>query len=363
MRVSSSIVLATLIAVGAFVWVWSGETAGRPAAAVETAAPTSQPAPEPTRVRVLTSVAADYAPVVRASGQTEAVRTVEIRAETEGRVTKIGAERGSTVDAGALILQLDEADRRAQLERAKARVEQRRIEYEAAHKLAAKGYQSETKRAQALADYEEARAEQARIQIDLERTHITAPFRAVLDRRPTEIGDYLKIGDVVATLVELDPLRVAVYVPEHDAPAIAEGMTATVRLASGQELPATVNYTAAVADSATRTFRIEAEFANPDNRIGQGMTAELLVTLPTRRSHHVSPAAFLLDDDGRIGVKIVDDEDVARFRKITVLGSDAAGAWIAGLPDTTRIIMVGQQLIGDGEKVTPVDMPVGPSQS
>src|SRR3546814_16166543 len=119
-------------------------------------------------------------------------------------------------------------------------------------------------------------------------------------------------------------------------------MTATVRLASGQELPAVVSYTSAVADNATRTFRVEARFANPDGRIGQGMTAELLIPLPPQPAHHVSPSGFLLDDQGRPGMMIVDDDDIARFVRIAVLGSDTPGAWIAGLPAPARPAPAGQ---------------------
>ena len=357
MRVNRSVVLAVVLALGVTGWILSGQLddSPRPAAAETEAAPAPS-AQQPARVRVKTSTAEDFVAVVRASGQTRSARSVEVRAETEGRVAEVGAPKGAWVEAGDLILQLDVADRPAQLERAKARVEQRRIEYEAARQLAAKGYQAETKRAQALADLQEARAEQARIQVDLERTRIVAPFRAVLDRRPTEVGDYLQVADPVATLVELDPLRVVAQVPESEAPSLTEGMPATMRLSTGEEFPAVVSYTAAVADTATRTFAVEATLSNPGGRIGEGMTAELRVPLPPRRAHHISPAAFLLDAEGSIGVVIVDGGDVARFRKIAVLGSDSAGAWVAGLPETARIIMVGQQLVQDGEPVTPVDM-------
>lgn len=365
MRVNPSIILAVLIALGATAWILSGQTSERPATAADPAAnpATAAATPKPVRVRVVTSTASNYVAVVRASGQTEATRSVEIRAETEGRVAKVGAQKGSWVEAGDLILQLDEADRRARLEHAKARVGQRKIEYEAARQLAAKGFQAETRRAEALADLEEARAEQARIQVDLDRTRIVAPFRAVLDQRPMEIGDYLQVGDTVATLVELDPLRATANVPEQEAPAIDVGMQATVRLSNGLELPAVVIYTAAAADTATRTFRIEAELANPDGRIPEGMTAELQVPLPAQRAHKLSPAAFLLDDQGKVGVKIVDAQDIARFVRISILGSDATGAWVTGLPETVRVITVGQQLVGDGEQVTPVEAGAGASQS
>ena len=357
MRVNTSIVLATVIALAAAGWVLSGQFADRPATAANDQ-PAGSEAPavaKPPRVRVTTSTARDYVAEVRASGQTEARRSVEIRAETAGRVASVGAAKGSWVNAGDLIVQLDEADRRAQLERTKAAIEFRRFEYEAARQLAAKGYQAETKRAEALAELERTRAERAHIQVDLDRTRIVAPFKAVLDRRPIEIGDYLQEGDAVATLIELDPMRAAASVPEQEAPLLVEGMPATVRLSSGVEIPAIVTYTAAAADEATRTFRIEAEFSNPDGRIGQGMTAELQIPLPAQRAHHVSPSVFLLDAQGKIGVMTVDAGDVVRFRRIAVLGSDDGGAWIAGLPDTARIITVGQLLVSDGQAVTPVD--------
>lgn len=365
MRVNLSVILATVIAIGATGWILSGQFADQPAtAAVDDApAPPTSTASKPPRVRVLTSKASDYVAVVRTSGQTQAKRSVEIRAETAGRVASVGVPKGSVVEAGDVIVQLDEADRRAQLERAKARVQHRQIEFDAARQLAAKGYQAETKRAQALADLEEARADRAHIKVDLERTRIVAPFRAVLDRRPMEIGDYLQVGDPVATLVELDPMRAVANVPEQEAPALVEGMPATVRLSSGVEFPAVVTYTAAVADSTTRTFRIEAEFANPEGRVGDGMTAELQIPLPPTRAHHVSPAVFLLDDQGKIGVVTVDPDNVARFRRIAVLGSDEQGAWVTGLPETTRIVTVGQQLVSDGEIVTPVEVGAGAPQS
>lgn len=364
MRISSSVVLAVVIAVAAGAWVLSGQFNDKPATAADPAS--SGPdthAAAPTRVRVVTSTAEEFVPVVRVSGQTEAARIVEVRAETEGRVAEIGAARGSLVETGALILRLDEVDRPAQLQRAKARTEQRRIEYEAARTLAAQGHQAETRRAQALADYEEARSVLARIQADLERTRVTAPFRGVLDRRHSEVGDYLKVADPVATLVELDPLRVVAQVPQSQAPALAEGMIGVARLADGQDRPAIVTYTAAVADAATRTFRVEAEIANPEGGIGQGMTAELRLPLPARPAHRISPSTFLLDADGQVGVVIVDDDDTARFRRITVLGADGGGAWVSGLPGRTRIISVGQQLVVDGEPVVPVEIGAGAPQS
>ena len=60
---------------------------------------------------------------------------------------------------------------------------------------------------------------------------------------------------------------------------------------------------------------------------------------------------------------MVDGDDTARFKRVRILGSDGTGAWVAGLPESTRIITVGQQLVKDGEAVTPVQAVAGAVQS
>ncbi|NQW09489.1 MAG: efflux RND transporter periplasmic adaptor subunit [Alphaproteobacteria bacterium] len=363
MRLKGSIILAMAIAIAATGWILSGQFGERPATANDSA-PIVAAEKGPVRVRVHISEAADYVARVRASGQTEAARTVEIRAEIDARVVAVETEKGSAIAVGARIVTLDAAERPAQLARAKARVTQREIEYEASSKLAKKGFQAETTRARAFADLEDARAYRREIEVEVARTRIDAPFAGVLDRRPVEIGDYVRKGDHIATLVELDPLLITAQFPEHQAPALEPGMTGTARFSNGIERPGVVRYVAAVADPQTRTFRIELEIGNPGNRLGEGLTAELEIPLPTFRAHRVSPSIFRLDPAGHIGVMTVDADNRARFTRVTLIGGDDTGAWITGLPERVHLITVGQELVDVGEPVMPVfdaAVPAGPS--
>lgn len=353
MRIKGSIVAAIVIAVAATGWIASGFLDERPATANDSP-PVVTKELGPVRVRVQDSEARDYAGRIRISGQTEAARKVEIRAEIDARVVAVDHEKGDTIDIGARIVTLDAAERPAQLARAKARIAQREIEYDAASKLAKKGFQAETTKARAFADLEDARAYRREIEVNLARTRIDAPFAGVLDRRPVEIGDYVRKGDHIATLVELDPLLVTAQLPERQAPVLEPGMTGSARFSNGVEMIGIVRYVAAVADPETRTFRIEMEIANPGNRLGEGLTTELDVPLPGIRAHRVSSSIFRLDAAGRIGVMVVDRDNMARFVTVTVIGTDKYGAWVGGLPDTVRLITVGQELVEDGEKVEPI---------
>lgn len=357
MRVSGSIILATLIAVAAVGWIASGQMGEKPATAGQPEAPaaTEAPAAVPlTRVRVRDLSASDYVASIVSSGQTEAARIVTVRAETEGRIVTVPTTKGATVDAGAMIAELDSADRPAKLDEAKARIEQRRMEYNAATKLAAKGFQAETSLAGAKAELEAAKADRRSLEVDLARTRITAPVAGVVDDRMVEIGDYVSVGDPVATVVELNPLLVTAQISERQAPSISIGMAAHARLSNGAEVAGTVRYVSSVADKGTRTFRVEIEIDNPDHRFGQGLTAEIEIELPSTRAHRVSPSIFRLDDKGRIGVMGVDAQNVARFQQVSIIGVDDVGTWVTGLDETVRVIVVGQDLVEPGETVEPV---------
>jgi multidrug efflux system membrane fusion protein len=352
--------IAALIAVAAIAWVGSGyfdglwNLSGSPETLDVVTVRSAPKDATPTRVRVKSLEAEVFVEEIQASGETQAARTVEIRAETDGRVVELPIAEGRAVLKDALLVRLDRAERDAQLAQAKARVQQRSIQFEAARKLASSGFQSQTRRAEALADLEAARADLAVLEVDIARTAINAPFDGVLDRRPAEIGSFVQRGDHVATIVDVDPVLVVAQIPEHDVTKLELGMPAQTRLAAGPDRMGVVSYIATAANSETRTFRVEVEVPNPDRRIGEGMTAELQVKLPPVRAHLVPPSIFRLDDRGRIGVMIVQDDNVARFLRVSIIGSGEDGAYVTGLPDSAQVIMVGQELVEDGETVTPV---------
>lgn len=355
-----STLIAVLIAVAAIAWVGSGyvgglwNLSGSPESLDAVSVRAAPKAAEPTRVRIEILEAQPFVEEIQASGETEAARTVEIRAETDGRVVELPVTEGRTVVEGALLVRLDRAERDAQLAQVKARVQQRSIQFEAARTLASSGFQSQTRRAEALADLEAAKADLAVLEVDIARTAITAPFDGILDRRPAEIGSFVQRGDHVATIVDVNPMLVVAQVSEKDVTKMQIGMTAQTRLTTGTSHIGVVSYIATVADSQTRTFRVEVEIENRDRTIGEGMSAELKVKLAPVKAHPIPPSIFRLDAQGRIGVMLVQDDDVARFVRVEIVGSGENGAYVTGLPDRTRVITVGQELVEDGEVVTPV---------
>lgn len=359
-RIGNSWLIAGAVVIGALVWILSGQFGAAPE--TRRAATRAAASPELPAVRVIESVAAPREEVIRLFGHTAAWRKVELRAEIDGRIVELPVERGQSVRGGDTVARIATDDRAARLREAQALLKQRQIEFEATQQLASRGHRSETQLADAAAKLDSARAMVKRIEVEIGQTVIAAPFEGVLDSRPAELGAYLKAGDPIGMVVDLDPLRIVGFVNEQHVARIRKGMPAEAVLGGGTVLRGTIALVSVVADARTRTFRLELEVPNPESRIVEGLTTELRIAVGETLAHKISPALLTLADDGAVGVKLVSAEGVVGFARVTVLGNSGEGAvYVSGLPERAIIIAVGQDYVGAGQKVLAV--PMQPSET
>ena len=68
----------------------------------------------------------------------------------------------------------------------------------------------------------------------------------------------------------------------------------------------------------------------------------------------VSPALIALDDEGRIGIRTIDADNIVEFHLVEIIADAENGVWVSGLPNRTGLITVGQELVTAGERVDPV---------
>ncbi len=344
----------TILIVGALVaWMASGIVGGRQTPEV---AGTGQPKAERplTQVQVRDMTAEDVTRFVELQGQAEVERVATVRAETAGRVVELPGERGKRIEAGAEIAILSMNDRQARLEEAEALVEQRKSEFAAARQLGEKGFQAQNRVKEARAALAAAEARLAAIREEISDVRIVAPFSGVLETRPVEVGDYLSVGDEVATVVDEDPLKITAHVPQQKVNRIEEGASADIEFITGQTATGTVTLIASVAAESTRTYRIEVEVENAARAFRPGMSATLRIPTEVVQAQFVSPAIFSLDSEGRLGVKTVNADNQVVFHPVEPIQAAPDGVWVAGLPETARIITVGQGFVRAGETVKPV---------
>jgi multidrug efflux system membrane fusion protein len=72
-------------------------------------------------------------------------------------------------------------------------------------------------------------------------------------------------------------------------------------------------------------------------------------------AHRISPALLALDEQGNLGVKLVDDENRVVFHPVAMAGDEGGTLWVEGLPDPATVITVGQEFVRPGQRVDPVD--------
>ncbi|MBT5895143.1 MAG: efflux RND transporter periplasmic adaptor subunit, partial [Rhodospirillaceae bacterium] len=183
------------------------------------------------------------------------------------------------------------------------------------------------------------------------RTVIRAPFDAIVDERDVELGAYVKDGSPIALLVDEDPYLVVAQVSENDIGRLKRNGKGRATLVTGHEVEGRIYYIAASADEATRTYRVELLVPNPGGKLRHGTTAELKFPTELIQAHFITPAVLTLNDSGAVGVRCVETGGKVAFYPVDIVDSTADGIWIAGLPEQTELIMVGQEFVRQGDRV------------
>lgn len=316
---------------------------------VETAE--TEPEGEPVvSVVVLQSRAQDVQSGIVLRGRTEAGRKVNVTAETNGLVVSEPLAKGAQVKAGDLMCALDAGTRPAELQQALASLEEARSMANAANTLFRRGVGSETQALAETARLEGALATVEQAKRELERLDIHAPFDGLLESDTAELGTLLQPGSVCGTVMDLRRVKLVGFVAERDINKVEIGAPAGARLSSGQEVTGAVTFVSRSADPLTRTFQVEVEVDNADLAIRDGMTAEINISLPGVQAHLLPQASLTLDDGGRLGVRVVED-NLAQFKPVEVIRDDARGIWISGLDAEADVIVVGQEFVNDGREV------------
>lgn len=326
-------------------------------------------------------------------GRTEASRRVNVLAETSGKVISAPIRKGTTISAGQILCQLDPGTREVSLKRAlaalseaksripeaksrllgaNASLHEAKINDNAARKLKEGGYASDTRVAQAQAVLETAKAgiesakagvqsaeaavEAALAQVaatkkDIEHLVLKAPFGGILEQDTAELGTLLQPGAPCATILQLDPIHLVGFAPETEIGRISLGARVGARLATGQKIDGKISFLSRSADERTRTFRVEAQIPNSDSLIRDGQTAEILIAAAGDRAHLLPQSALTLNNEGTLGVRIVNEGNIVGFAPVTILRDVVEGVWVSGLPDQVSVIVTGQEYVIAGVDV------------
>lgn len=293
--------------------------------------------------------------IVTAHGELHPEQVVDLRVKTGGEIAREPVREGALLSEGDLILELALDDREARLRQAEAAVVRARSDHEAARRLADDGFQSRLRVDAARAELEEARAARESIELEIAHTRVIAPIDGVLDRLSARRGDFVKAGEMVARIVDNDPLRAVVQIPQQRVHELEVGQRASLQFLDGQTAEGEVIFVSREADHQTRTFRAEIRLSNPERVIPAGISVTVRIPVEQVMAHPISPALISQDDAGRLGVKIVETDESgqhrARMVPIDPVRAESDRIWVRGLPERATLINMGQGFVTDGDPV------------
>lgn len=268
-------------------------------------------------------------------GTAHAQLEVDVSPEISGRVVGVHCEIGDEVQAGAVLVELENEARsimvekkRAQLKKAYARLKKSDRDKVKADTLFSGGIMSDTEYGTAKldlnvssADLELARAELRAAEKDLRDTKISAPYGGSIALRTVEIGQFVTPGQKLLTLVDLEHITIIINVSELDIAKLAKTSPVKVTIDSLPEIPftGTVKTVGLKAEDSSRSFPVEIAVANPGKRILPGMVARVHIQSAHPRKVMTIPHSAVTSMHGETVVRVL--RDGAPHMRVVKLGN------------------------------------------
>ena len=244
-------------------------------------------------VGTLLSEAVSYKPTIKLKATSRSEARVDVRAKTSGEVVKIGSTQGNFVEKDSILCSLGV--------------------------------------------------------VELNRTEVKAPFSGFIEQI-VKPGNFLERGQVCATIIQLNPIIFVAEVPEFNINKVETGQDVDIRLVTGEFINGKLTFVSKSASPSTRTFKVESQIENKNGLVRDGITAEMTIKTKLVMAHKISPSILLLNDEGKIGIRSVEN-DIVKFHNITILEDSESGLWITGIPKELELIVQGQGFVEDGQKV------------
>jgi membrane fusion protein (multidrug efflux system) len=320
--------------------------------------------PPPDAVTTATAVTQHWEALIAAVGSLSAVQGVTVSAELTGKVVQIAFAAGSTVRAGELLVKQDTSSEEAQLRSAEAAAELARLNIERLGKLLGERTISQSQYDTAEAAYKQAVAQADAIRAAIGKKTIRAPFSGRLGIRQVNLGQVINEGQPIVSLQTLDPIFVDFSLPQQNLPQMKPGLAVRVTTDAlpGETIQGRITAINPLVDAATRTLRIQATVANPDERLRPGMYANVSVVMPATRQVLSIPATSVLYAPYSDSVFVVEGRPdpaggppAAAVRQQFVKLGERQGDFVAvlsGITEGDTVVSTGVFKLRNGQAVT-----------
>jgi membrane fusion protein (multidrug efflux system) len=292
-----------------------------------------------------------------AVGTIAAVRGVDLTSETSGEITAINFDSGNEVEAGQLLLVLNDEIEQASRQNEIATLELAEILFERDRRLVDQKSIPQSQYDESKADLSRARAQLAETEARLKNKRIHAPFRGSLGIRRVDLGDYISPGMVIATLQDKSELEIDFTLPARFAPRLRPGLNISLTVSAFPERIFSAELVAldARVDPGTRSLLLRARLLESAGLL-PGMFANLRIDLDRSEAFVTVPetsVTYSLQGNVVHVIETTDEGDLTAVSRIVTVGEVRTGraAILEGLAADEQIVTVGQNKLYRGVKV------------
>ena len=244
------------------------------------------------------------------SSTTEAFRRIEIKSEVMTTIEKVLVKAGSKVNKGQHIVELDDYKTNADL-----------------YKL------------------------NLLSQSEFDKYALFAPFGGLLLDGHKIAGELVMPGEKVYEIIDLNSLKIFGYINENEILDVSLDNKVEVTILN-EKVKGKIDYISPISDPETKTFEIVVKVDNKNLRYKDGLSSMISIVKGNVLAHKISPSILALGDSGELGVKIIDSDDTVQFKEVNVIEDTSDYMLVSGLSQKEKIIIVGQQYVSSGEKVS-----------
>jgi membrane fusion protein (multidrug efflux system) len=298
----------------------------------------------------------DFENFVTTVGTLKASESVILRPQEGGKIEKILFNSSAYVKEGDLLVQFDDSVQRAQLQEAQAKVVGYKAEYGRAESLVKRNAFPKSKLDEAFMRYKMAEADVNMIQSKIDQMKLKAPFDGVVGLRDVSVGAYLKPGEDLVTLAQIDPMKVDFKISEVFLGKFSVGQEVDVEVDGflGQEFTGTIEAIDPTADEAGHSIRVQAALPNKDHLLKPGLFAKVKFRTDIHENAMMVPEAAVESEGNQEYVYVVLD-GVAHKAPVVTGNRNGKNVEIrSGLKPGLMVVTAGQLRIGEGSPVVVV---------
>ncbi len=301
-------------------------------------------------------------------GTLKAKQSVMIKSEVEGKIIKIFFREGDAVKSGMLLVKLDDSKIIKKIDRLQARMAQLKIQLanskrtlERKRPLAKEDLVSK----QNLDDLEsKIKIEQASIrevgaELDFNReifkdTEIRSPFPGVTSEKVVNLGGFLKVGDPVVMVVQLDPLEISFRADEKYKPRLylKQPITITVSAYPERRFSGEVCFVSPDIDVSTRSFLVKGLLLNHEKLLNPGMFAEIAIVTEVHKNALIVPWESVIQLENETYLYKIDDDNAIKVPiKLGLVFNDGTAEVSGDLKPGEKIVTEGKFALYDHARI------------